>query len=169
MAKIRVSPATVHDVPVLLDLIRQLAEYEKLSSEVSATEAKLRSSLFGPKPVAEALIAYIGNEPIGFALFFQTFSTFLAKPSLYLEDLFVVPQRRRRGCGRLLLEHLAGLAVERGCGRFEWAVLDWNTPALDFYRSLGARVMDEWKICRLTGDALLRLGTRAASGSGRTQ
>jgi GNAT superfamily N-acetyltransferase len=163
MAKIRISPAAVHDVPVLLDLIRQLAEYEKLSSEVSATEEKLRSSLFGPKPAAEALIAYIGDEPIGFALFFETFSTFLAKPSLYLEDLFVVPKWRRHGCGRLLLEHLAGRAVERGCGRFEWAVLDWNTPALDFYRGLGARVMDEWRICRLTGDALLRLGTGGPS------
>jgi GNAT superfamily N-acetyltransferase len=159
MQTIRIAPATAHDVPVILDLIRQLAEYEKLSSEVSATEEKLREALFGPRQAAEALIASMGAEPIGFALFFQTFSTFLARPGLYLEDLFVVPQWRRRGCGRLFLQHIAKLAVERGCGRFEWAVLDWNTPALDFYRSLGARVMDEWKICRLTGDALVRLGS----------
>jgi len=155
-AEVRIEPGTPADVPIILGLIRQLAEYEKLTHEVTATEQDVRASLFGERPAAEVLLAYAGDVPIGFAVFFQSFSTFLGKPGLYLEDLFVVPEWRRKGVGKRLFASVAALAVARGCGRFEWAVLDWNTPALDFYRSLGARVMDDWRICRLTEDALRR-------------
>jgi GNAT superfamily N-acetyltransferase len=158
-ADLRIVPGTPADVPVILDLIRQLAEYEKLAHEVTATEHVIRNSLFGPKPAAEVLLAYAGNAPVGFAVFFQNFSTFLGKPGLYLEDLFVLPEWRRKGVGKQLLSSVAALAVARGCGRFEWAVLDWNEPALRFYKSLGTRVMDDWRICRLTGDALRRVAT----------
>lgn len=161
-AAVHIRAATPTDVPVILQLIRQLAEYEKLAHEVTATEQALCDSLFGPKPAAEVLLAYAGDVPIGFAVFFQNFSTFLGKPGLYLEDLFVLPEWRRKGVGKQLLSKVAALAVERGCGRFEWAVLDWNEPALRFYKSLGTRVMDDWRICRLTGDPL----RRAAAGGG---
>lgn len=161
-AAVHIRAATPTDVPVILQLIRQLAEYEKLAHEVTATEQALCDSLFGPKPAAEVLLAYAGHVPIGFAVFFQNFSTFLGKPGLYLEDLFVLPEWRRKGVGKQLLSKVAALAVERGCGRFEWAVLDWNEPALRFYKSLGTRVMDDWRICRLTGDPL----RRAAAGGG---
>jgi GNAT superfamily N-acetyltransferase len=154
---VRIEPATPADVPIILNLIRQLAEYEKLAHEVTATEQALRDSLFGPKPAAEALLAYVGIVPIGFAVFFQNFSTFLGKPGFYLEDLFVLPEWRHKGVGKRLLSSVAALAVARGCGRFEWAVLDWNEPALRFYKSLGTRVMDDWRICRLTGEALQRV------------
>jgi GNAT superfamily N-acetyltransferase len=156
----RIAPATIEDVPLILRLIKALAEYEKLSDQVVATETRLRESLFGADPSAEVVIGYAGDEPAGFALFFHTFSTFLGQRGLYLEDLFVVPEWRGRGLGRLLLSHLARIAVERGCGRMEWSVLDWNEPAIGVYRSVGAVPMDEWTVYRLTGSAL-----RALAGS----
>jgi GNAT superfamily N-acetyltransferase len=158
----RVRPAIEADLPLILHLIKSLAEYEKLGHEVTATEARLRDALFGPKPAAEVLIGYSGKEPVGFAVFFQNFSTFLGQPGIYLEDLFVVPKWRRHGLGRRLLVELARLAVKRGCGRLEWAVLDWNEPAIRFYKSLGARSMDEWTVNRLTGDALRQLADEPA-------
>ena len=158
----RIARATERDVPLILGLIRGLAEYEKLAHEVTATEAGLRATLFGARPVAEVVIGYAGDTPAGFALFFPTYSTFLGKPGMYLEDLFVLPEWRGRGFGRGLLTHLAKLAVERGCGRFEWSVLDWNEPAIGFYKSLGATLMDGWSIFRVTGDALTKLGSRPA-------
>jgi GNAT superfamily N-acetyltransferase len=147
------------DAPVILGLIRSLGEYEKLSHEVVATEEDLRTWLFGPHPAAEVVLAYADAEVAGFALFFHNFSTFLGRPGLYLEDLFVKPEWRGRGIGRRLLVHLASLAVERRYGRMEWSVLDWNEPALGFYRRLGARVLEDWRICRLTGDQLTRLAS----------
>jgi GNAT superfamily N-acetyltransferase len=151
---INVRSAGPADVPLVLGFIRALAEYEKLSQQVVATEAALTETLFGPRPAAEALIAELDGAPAGFAIFFQSYSTFLARPGLYLEDLFVTPALRRRGVGRALFVHLARLAVERQCGRFEWSVLDWNQPAIAFYESLGAVAMSEWTVFRLTGDAL---------------
>ncbi len=151
---IRVAPATEHQVPLVLEFIRGLAEYEKLAHEVVATEESVRRSLFGPRPDAEVVIGYVNDEPAGFALFFHNYSTFLGQRGLYLEDLFVKPAFRGHGVGRRLLRHLARLAVERGCGRFEWWVLDWNAPAIAFYESLGARPMSDWTVYRLTGDAL---------------
>jgi GNAT superfamily N-acetyltransferase len=149
-----IRPARPSDVPLILQLIGELAEYEKLSHEVVATEAALSAHLFGPRPAAEVLIGEVDGAPQGFALFFQSFSTFLARPGLYLEDLFVRPAFRGQGLGRQLLVELAHLAVERGCGRLEWSVLDWNEPALAFYRRMGARPMSEWTVQRLTGPAL---------------
>ena len=160
----RIERATERDVPLILRLIKDLAEYERMSDEVVATEQGLRESLFGARPAAEVIIAYAGDTPAGFALFFHNYSTFLGKPGLYLEDLFVVPEFRGHGYGRELLQKLAAIAVERGCGRFEWSVLDWNEPAIGFYKKLGARLMDAWKIFRVTGDALADLAAgRAAS------
>lgn len=153
----RIEPATERDVPLILRLIKELAEYERMSSDVVATEAGLRATLFGPNPAAEVLVAYAGGEPAGFALFFHNYSTFLGKPGLYLEDLFVVPKYRGRGYGKALLARLAKIAVERNCGRFEWSVLDWNAPAIGFYKKLGAKPMDEWTIFRVAGDALTKL------------
>jgi len=147
------------DVPEILRLIRALAEYEKLAHEAVATESALAQALFGDPPAAEVLLAEEGGRAVGFALFFQNFSTFLGKPGIYLEDLFVEPAYRGRGIGRELLRAIARLAVERGCGRFEWAVLDWNEPAIVFYQSLGAKPMDDWTVMRLTGEALKRLGS----------
>ena len=151
---IRIAPAVSADVPVILDFIRQLADYEKLSHDVAATEESLRDTLFGARPYAEVLIAYWEEAPVGFALFFHNYSTFLAKPGIYLEDLFVNPPARGRGIGKALLTRLAELAIERGCGRVEWAVLDWNAPAIEFYRRMGARPMEEWTTFRLTGASL---------------
>jgi GNAT superfamily N-acetyltransferase len=142
----RIEQATERDLPLILRFIKELAHYEKLLPHVTATEATLRGSLFGPRPAAEVVIGYAGEEPAGFAVFFQTFSTFLGVRGMYLEDLFVAPRFRRHGLGRQLLTHLARLAVERGCGRLEWAVLDWNELAIRFYKSLGARAMDEWTV-----------------------
>jgi GNAT superfamily N-acetyltransferase len=148
--------ATPSDVPVILEFIRALAAFEKLLSEVEATEEKLHATLFGERPVAECALAFVEGAPAGFAIFFTNYSTFLAKPGLYLEDLFVQPQFRGQGVGKSLLLHVAQLANARGCGRMEWAVLDWNQPAIEFYESLGARRMREWQICRLTGAQLAR-------------
>jgi GNAT superfamily N-acetyltransferase len=154
-------PATPVDIPVILGCIRALAEYERLAHECVATEALLRESLFGARPTAEVVLAFEGDEPAGFALWFESYSTFLAKPGLYLEDLFVYPQHRGRGLGRRLLAHLARVAVERDYGRVEWSVLDWNVDAIGFYRSLGAELLDDWRRCRLAGDAIPTLASGA--------
>ncbi len=146
------------DVPVIADLIRGLARFEKLEDEVTMTEELLAKNLFRPRPYAETLIAEDGGTPVGFALFFHNFSTFLAKPGIYLEDLFVVPEQRGRGIGRALLHRLAQIAVERDCGRLEWAVLDWNREAIGFYERLGAKPNSEWTVYRLAGEALTSLG-----------
>ncbi|MBY0504523.1 MAG: GNAT family N-acetyltransferase [Bryobacteraceae bacterium] len=151
---LHIASARESDVPLILDFIRQLAEYEKLSHEVAATEDTLRATLFGDRPYAEVLIARWDGVAVGFALFFHNYSTFLAKPGIYLEDLFVNPAARGRGIGKALLTRLAELAIERGCGRVEWSVLDWNAPSIEFYRRMGAKPMDEWTTFRLTGDAL---------------
>jgi len=152
-----IRPATEHDTALILRFIEKLAEYEKLSHEVVATEAALRENLFGQRPYAEVLLAYWGGEPVGFALFFHNYSTFLAQPGIYLEDLFVDPEHRGQGIGKALLVKLARISMERGCGRVEWAVLDWNEPSIGFYRGLGAIAKDEWTVYRLTGEALQRL------------
>jgi hypothetical protein len=158
----RITPATPGDVPGLQALIRDLAEYERLRDICTSSERELADALFGPHPAAEALIARLEANPqvyIGFALFFHTYSTFLGRRSLWLEDLYVRPDHRRSGVGRGLLVSVAELARERDCGRFEWAVLDWNEPAIRFYESLGAQVLPDWRIARVTGDALERLAT----------
>ncbi len=157
--ELRIERATEKDVPLILRLITGLAEYEKLAHEMTATEDGLRDTLFGARPAADVIIAYAGDTPAGFALFFANFSTFLGKPGLYLEDLFVLPEWRGRGLGLALMKHLAGIAVARGCGRFEWSVLDWNAPAIGFYEGLGAKLMDGWSIVRVTGDALTKLAS----------
>jgi GNAT superfamily N-acetyltransferase len=149
--------ATEPDVPTILAFIKGLAEYESLTHEVQATEAQLRGSLFGARPYAEVLIGEHEGRAVGFALFFHNYSTFLGRPGIYLEDLFVLPELRGRGFGKALLARLAALAVERECGRLEWAVLDWNAPAIGFYTKLGAVPMDEWTVFRLTGEALVAL------------
>ena len=146
--------ATAEDTPVILAMIRELADYERMSHEVVADITRLRQSLFGERRVAEVLIAEKRGEPVGFALFFHNFSTFVGRPGIYLEDLYVRPAARGSGIGKALLVRLARIAVERGCGRLEWAVLDWNEPAIGFYRRLGATAMDEWTVFRLTGAAL---------------
>jgi len=151
---LQIRTAVIEDVPEILRLIRGLAEYEKLEHEVVATEERLRRSLFGERPAAEAVLGWLEGRAVGFAVFFHNYSTFRACPGLYLEDLFVEPAHRGSGHGKALLLHVALLAAERGCERMEWSVLDWNTPAIDFYKSLGANVMDDWRICRLTGAAL---------------
>ena len=156
-----IKPATEADVPIVLRMIAALADYERLSQEMSVTEEGLRAALFGPRPFAEAVIGSAGSEPVGYAIFFHNFSTFRGAPGLYLEDLFVYPQHRGRGYGKRLLEHVAGIAVSRGCPRFEWCVLDWNESAISFYPKAGAVVLDDWRICRMTGDALRALGRAA--------
>jgi GNAT superfamily N-acetyltransferase len=149
--------ATVADVPVILELIRALATYERAPNDVTATEKGLTEVLFGEKPAAEVLLAFENETAVGFAVFFHNFSTWLGRPGLYLEDLFVRPEDRGKGYGRALLIHLAKIARERGCGRMEWAVLDWNEPAIEFYRKLGAKTMDEWTVFRLTRDGIAKL------------
>lgn len=151
------TPATPEDVPVVFDLIKALAAYEKLSHEVTGTIQQLEQALFGDRTYAEAILARWQGQPVGFALFFHNFSTFLAQPGLYLEDLFVLPDYRGKGIGKALLCHLADLAVKRGCGRLEWSVLDWNQPAIDFYQYMGATVMPDWRVCRVTGNGLTHL------------
>ena len=152
--RVTIRPATERDVPTILGFIRALAQYEHLEHEVVATEDMLRKTLFGPRPYAEVVFACLEDKPVGFALFFHNYSTFLGKPGIYLEDLFVHPEARGRGLGKRLLTWLAKTAVERDCGRLEWAVLDWNEPSIRFYKSLGAVHKHEWQIFRLTGDAL---------------
>ena len=149
-----IRPAARADVPLLVELIGELADYERLRDEVVLDAALLERHLFGERPAAEAVLAEADGEAAGYALFFSTFSTFLGRPGIWLEDLFVRPARRGAGIGRALLAHVAALAVERGCGRLEWSALDWNEPALGFYRGLGARRMDEWRLHRLDGAAL---------------
>ncbi|HEY1084300.1 MAG TPA: GNAT family N-acetyltransferase [Prosthecobacter sp.] len=158
-AELSIRPASPADVPLLLRLIRELADYEKLTHEVVATEEQLQQTLFGPQPCAEALIGTVGDQPAGFALYFQNYSTFLAKPGLYLEDLFVQPAHRGAGLGKALITTVARIAHERGCGRFEWTVLDWNTPAIRFYESLGAQMKGDWRIMRVTGPALEQMAS----------
>ena len=159
--EISIRPAVEQDVGVILQFIRDLAEYEHLQHEVVATEETLRESLFGPRPYAEVVLACLRGQPVGFALFFHNFSTFLGRPGIYLEDLYVRPEARGHGVGRRLLTWLAATAVSRRCGRLEWAVLDWNEPSIQFYRKLGATSMDQWKIFRVTGSALDRLARDA--------
>lgn len=156
-AGVAIRAATRGDVPVILELIQGLAEYERLAHECVATEAALTGTLFGARPQAEVILALADGTPAGFALFFHNYSTFLARHGIYLEDLFVKPAFRGRGIGKLLLKHLAAIAVERDCGRLEWSVLDWNADAIRFYESLGAKAMDEWTVYRVTGPALSRL------------
>ena len=158
---ITIRPAGREDVPLVLEFIRELARYERLEHEVSASEAQLLEALFGERRYAEVVFACDGGEPVGFALFFHNFSTFRGRPGIYLEDLFVRPQARGRGIGKRLLAWLAHTAVERRCARLEWAVLDWNEPSIGFYRRLGAVPMDEWTTFRLTGDALASLAGSA--------
>jgi len=154
---LQIRKATESDVPVIAWFIRQLAEYERLLDGVTMTEETLRQSLFGQRVCAEVLLGYYHDKPVGFAVYFHNFSTFLGKPGLYLEDLFVIPDMRGKGFGRALLVRLAKIAHERGCGRFEWAVLDWNESSIQFYKKLGAVPMNEWTTFRVTGDALERL------------
>ncbi len=147
------------DVTVLFRLIQALAEYEKLSDAVIGNTEALKEHLFGSRPYVEAVIADYAGQPVGFALFFHNYSTFLTQPGIYLEDIFVLPEYRRLGIGKAILTHLAQLAVERGCGRLEWSVLDWNEPAIAFYRRIGASVLEDWRICRVTGESLSQLAS----------
>lgn len=158
----RLAHATIDDVPVILSLIKALADYEQLANQVRATEADLRAALFGPQPAAEVILAYAGAEPAGFALYFQSFSTFVGRPGLYLEDIFVKPEWRKQGLGRMLLSRLAHIAVERGYGRMEWSVLNWNEIALRVYRAAGARPLSDWTVYRLSGAELTDLASRDA-------
>ncbi len=157
----RIIPAREGEVGIILGLIKELAAYERAADQVKATEQSLTQTLFGPSPQAEVLIAWENTEAVGFALFFHNYSTWLSRRGIYLEDLFVRPTHRGKGYGRALLAHLARIALERGCGRFEWAVLDWNEPAIGFYKALGAKPMDEWTVYRITGDALSQLAGEA--------
>jgi GNAT superfamily N-acetyltransferase len=159
MTDCEIRTTTEADVPIILSLIRELAEYERAPDAVVATETGLREVLFGPKRSAEVLLALEKGEPVGFAVYFYNFSTWLGRPGLYLEDLFVRPAVRGKGYGRALLERLAQIAQERGCGRMEWAVLDWNDPAIQFYRKLGAEPMNEWTVFRLTADGIAKLAS----------
>ncbi len=161
-----IRPATPADVAAIHDLIDQLAVYEKLQDLVTGTPAMLHAALFGTRPACECVMAIDNHAPVGFALFFTTYSTFLAKPGLYLEDLFVIPAARGRGYGKALIVHLAELAATRNCGRFEWRVLDWNTPSIDFYKSLGASILPEWYLVRLTEPEIAALvaGNKSATG-----
>jgi len=155
-----IRPAVETDASLVLWFIRQLADYERLSHEVEANEDMIQKALFGPRPYAEVVIGEYRSEPVGFALFFHNFSTFVGKPGIHLEDLFVIPEMRGRGFGKTMLQYLARLAVERDCGRLEWAVLDWNEPAIEFYESIGARLMKEWIINRLSGNELSELASK---------
>jgi GNAT superfamily N-acetyltransferase len=152
-----IRPARVEDVPIILELIRDLATYERAPHEVTATEEQLVDVLFGEKPAAEVLLAFESESPVGFAVYFYNFSTWLGRPGLYLEDLFVKLEKRGKGYGRALLVELAKIARDRSCGRMEWAVLDWNEPAIKFYHALGAKPMDEWTVFRLTGEGIAKL------------
>jgi len=155
---VAITPATPADVPEIVAMIRELAEFEKLLHEAMATETAIAEALFGKRPYAEVLMARLGENVAGFALFFHNYSTFVGMPGVYLEDLYIRPSFRGHGCGKALLTRIARLAVERGCGRFEWSVLDWNQRAIDFYESLGAKPMSDWTTMRVAGDALKKLG-----------
>jgi len=161
VADFQIRPARVEDVPVILQLVRDLATYERAPDEVTATEEQLIDVLFGERPAAETLLAFEGKSPAGFAVYFYNFSTWLGRPGLYLEDLFVNPDKRGKGYGRALLVELAKIARDRGCGRMEWAVLNWNEPAIKFYRALGAKPMDEWTVFRLTPEEIVKLADAA--------
>jgi GNAT superfamily N-acetyltransferase len=154
---IRIEPATEADIPQILAFIRGLAEYEKLAHQCVATEESLRQTLFGPRRYADVLIARRSDLPVGFALFFHNYSTFLAKPGIYLEDIFVLPEHRGAGVGKALLRRVAQIALERNCGRFEWSVLDWNEPSIEFYKRIGATVLPDWRICRMTEQQIAQL------------
>lgn len=160
VADLQIRSARVEDAPIILELIRDLATYERAPDEVTATEEQLVHVLFGPRPAAEVLLAFEEQSPVGFAVYFYNFSTWLGRPGLYLEDLFVKPEKRGKGYGRALLVELAKIARDRGCGRMEWAVLDWNEPAIKFYHTLGARPMDEWTVFRLTRDGIEKLARK---------
>jgi GNAT superfamily N-acetyltransferase len=162
MSNLEIRTTTDADVPVILSLIRELAEYERAPDAVVATEEGLRDVLFGKQPAAKVLLALESGVPVGFAVYFHNFSTWLGRPGLYLEDLFVRPAERGKGYGRALLERLAQIAKERGCGRMEWAVLDWNEPAIQFYRKLGAEPMNEWTVFRLTEEGIARLASKTS-------
>lgn len=155
-----IKPATPADVPIIFELVQALAKYEQLSHEVTGTPDLLHQYLFGDRAYAEARLAWVEGNAAGFILFFHNFSTFLMRPGIYLEDLFVLPEFRRRGIGRALLRHLGQLAVERGCGRLEWNVLDWNAPAIEFYQQMGAELKQDWRLCRVAGSALDGLSQR---------
>lgn len=157
LGAITITPATAADVPTILAFIRELAEYEKLLDRVEATEDLLRESLFGPRPFAEVLIGRLDGKPVGYALFFHSYSTFLARPGIYLEDIYVQPPARARGVGKALLTRIARIARDRNCGRLEWSVLDWNQPAIDFYQSLGAKPLNEWTTYRMDELAIATL------------
>jgi GNAT superfamily N-acetyltransferase len=158
--------AVASDCPLVLSFIRDLASYEQLMAEFQATEEKLNATLFSAQPAAECVLAFVDGAAAGFAVFYTNYSTFLAKPGLYVEDLFVKPAFRKKGVGRALLAHIAGLANERGCGRVEWTVLDWNEPAIDFYTTFGAAPMEDWRLCRLSGDALKKYAVTAVGVEG---
>lgn len=164
-SKLVLRPAEPADVSVVFQLIQALAEYEKLSGAVIGSASSLNEHLFGSRPYAEVIIAEYARQAVGFALFFHNFSTFLTQPGIYLEDLFVLPEYRQQGIGKAILSYLAGLAVERGCGRLEWSVLDWNEPAIAFYRRMGAAVLPDWRICRVTGDSLTHLADLKMRGA----
>lgn len=157
MVEVSVRPATPIDARVLFHLIQALAEYEKLSHAVTGNAEALEAHLFGAKPYIEAILAEYAGQVVGFALFFHNYSTFLTKPGIYVEDLFVLPEFRRKGIGKALLQYIAQLAVDRDCGRLEWSVLDWNQPAIAFYETIGASVLPDWRICRVTGNSLIQL------------
>jgi GNAT superfamily N-acetyltransferase len=161
-AKVRIEPAVPADVPVISGLIQELAEFERLQDQFVATDARLHDSLFGARAYAEVLMARLNDDSVGFALFFHNYSTFRAQPGIYLEDLYIRPAYRGRGYGKSLLSHIAQLAVTRGCGRFEWSVLDWNQRAIDFYKKLGAVPLNDWTMFRVTDEALVQLGKVAA-------
>jgi GNAT superfamily N-acetyltransferase len=154
---VQLRSATVEDIETIFNLILALAKYEKLSHQVVGSPEQLKEHLFGDRPYAEVILADINSKAVGFALFFYNYSTFLTQPGIYLEDLFVLPEYRRQGIGRALITSVAQLAVNRHCGRLEWSVLDWNQPAIDFYRSMGATILEEWKTCRVTEMALIQL------------
>ena len=161
-SQLTLRPAKPNDVQTLFRLIQALAEYEKLSHAVTGNPDALADHLFGPKPCIEAIVVE-HTQPVGFALFFTNYSTFLTQPGIYLEDLFVLPDYRRQGIGQAILSYLAKLAIERGCGRLEWSVLDWNEPAITFYRRMGASVLEDWRICRVSSDALTQLASRTVN------
>jgi len=165
MSTIQIRAAGEPDVPQILELVRALADYEQLSHLVTATEEKLRESMFGPRPAAEALLALDGDDCVGLALYFHNYSTFLAQRGIYLEDLYVKPESRGKGVGFALLRRLAQIAIERNCGRLEWQVLDWNQPSIEFYRKLGAAPQDQWTTFRLTGEAMAKLASAGDYGA----